>query len=128
MTGEGVSTGRYVLCRGMNSVEYYDYVHIELACPIVTAAAQVAVADALPVDGVDFLLGNDLAGARVFPSPVPVVEAQAGRVLASSYSVCAVTRSMASIAIEQWKSRRILGPTVMHTDYCKANLLRWMLP
>ena len=62
------------------------------------AAAQVAVADMLPVDGVDFLLGNDLAGARVFPSSVPVVEAPAGGVVAPSYPICAVTRSMASSA------------------------------
>ena len=58
VTGESVSTERHVLCRGMNSIEYYDYVHVELACPIVTAAAQVAVADTLPVDGMDFLLGQ----------------------------------------------------------------------
>ena len=67
----------------MSSVEYYDYVHVELACPRVTAAAQVAVADTLPVDGVEFLLGNDLAGARVFPSPVLVVKAPAGGVFIS---------------------------------------------
>ena len=41
VTGESVSTGSYVLCREMNSIEYYDYVHVELACHIVTAAAQV---------------------------------------------------------------------------------------
>ena len=84
LSGKHVSTGRHVLCRGMSSVEYYDYVHVELACLIVTTAAQLAVADTLPVDRVDFLLGNDLAGARVFPSPVPVVEAPADRVVASS--------------------------------------------
>ena len=98
VTEESVSTGRYVLCRGMNSIEYYDHVYVELACPIVTAAAQVALADTLPVDGVDFLLGNDLAGARVFPSPVSVVEAPAGGMVASSYPVCAATRSMANSA------------------------------
>ena len=56
------------------------------------------MADTLPVDGVDFLLDNDLASARVFPSPVPVVEAPAGGMVASSYPVCAVTRSIASSA------------------------------
>ena len=32
------------------------------------------MADTLPVDGVNFLLGNDLAGARVFPLPMPVMK------------------------------------------------------
>ena len=96
VTGESVNTGRYVLCRGMNSVEYYDYVHVELACSIVTAAAQVAVVDMLPVNGVDFLLGNNFADARVFPSSVPVVETPAGGVVASLYPVCAVTLFMAN--------------------------------
>lgn len=69
MTGKNVSTGIYVLCRGINSVDYYNYVQVELACPIMSAPAQVA----LPVEGVDFFWGNDLAEAKVFPSPVPAV-------------------------------------------------------
>lgn len=40
----------------MNSVAYHDNVHVKLGYPIVTTAAQVALAYTLPVDGVDFLL------------------------------------------------------------------------
>ena len=65
---------------------------------VVELTTAVAVADTMPVDGVDFLLDNDLAGARVFPSPVPVIKAPAGGVVASSYPVCAVMRFMASSA------------------------------
>ena len=57
----------------MNLKEYYDCVPAELACPIVTAAAHVAMVDVLPVDRVDFLLGNDLSGIRVFSSSMPSV-------------------------------------------------------
>ena len=52
-----VSTGRYVLCRGLNLTEYYDGVPVELTCPVVKAAAHVAIVDVLPVDRIDFLLG-----------------------------------------------------------------------
>lgn len=66
----------------------------------VTASAQVAVVDKLPVDGVDFLLSNDLAGTRVFSSSVPIVEAPAGRedvdaLVVSLHLVCASTCSLA---------------------------------
>lgn len=63
MTGKNVRTGKGVLCQGVHSFNYYSYMHIELVCPIVTPQAQVAVADVLTVDGVDFLLGNDFSRA-----------------------------------------------------------------
>ena len=69
VTGRDISTGRYVLCQGMNSMEHYDCVPVELGCPIVIAAAHIAIVDVLPVAGVNLLLGNYLAGARLFPSP-----------------------------------------------------------
>lgn len=74
--------------------------HVKLACPIVTTLAQVAVAVTLLVDGGDFLLGNDLPGAREFLSLLPAAEVPAGRenvdeVLVSPHSVCAAMRSMA---------------------------------
>ena len=43
---------------------------VKLSCPLITTTAQVAVAEDLPVASVDFLLGNDLAGGRVWvPTP-----------------------------------------------------------
>lgn len=56
VTGMTISTGRYVLCLGMNAVDVYGCVHVKLDCPNVTVAAQVAVAEVLPVKGVDFLI------------------------------------------------------------------------
>lgn len=57
----------------MNSVDSYDSFHVELDCSVVTTSAQVALADVLPVEGVDLLLGNDFAGERVFPLPADPV-------------------------------------------------------
>ena len=108
ITGGSVHTGEYVVCQGVHSDACHDLVPMTLECPLVSAAGKVAVLDKLPVDGVDFLLGADLAGDRVFPPPV-VVSERAGvdpetagfpevEQESALYPVCAVTRSMAQVA------------------------------
>ena len=62
VTGDTVATGEYVLCRGVNPNAYHDLVPLKVDCPLVTVSAAVAVADELPVEGVDFLLGKYVAG------------------------------------------------------------------
>ncbi|KAK7889547.1 hypothetical protein WMY93_025107 [Mugilogobius chulae] len=42
-------------------------VHIE--SKLVSGTFPVAVRDQFPVDGVDFIMGNDIAGGKVYPSP-----------------------------------------------------------
>ena len=86
---------------------------VELVCPFVTVAAHIAIMDVLPVNGVDFLLGNNLAGERVFPSPTPSIvdpketfETSSGvknrcALVEASLPVCAVKRSMAMKAVEK---------------------------
>lgn len=37
---------------------------------IVTWSVNLAVREHLPVEGVDFILGNDLVGGGVFPTPI----------------------------------------------------------
>ncbi len=71
VTGRRVATGKAVLCRGINTVESFATAQVKLVCPLVTTEACVAMADHLPVAGVDFLLGNDLAGGRVWVQPSP---------------------------------------------------------
>jgi len=101
-----VVTGEYVLCRGVNANAYHNLVPVKLECPLATVSAAVAVVDELPVDGVDFLLGNDLAGAQVFPPPVIVSERALTAPDTESpleedgelFPVCAVTRSMSQLA------------------------------
>ena len=68
------------------------------------ATADVGIVDSLPVPGIDLLLGNDIAGAKVFPHPIVsseplyipetvALEEQHPEV----FNVCAVTRSMAKV-------------------------------
>ena len=65
-----MTSSKAVLCRGLNAVEKFVTADVKLSCPLITTMAQVAVAKQLPVAGVDFLLGNDLAGGRVWvPTP-----------------------------------------------------------
>ena len=97
-----------MVCRGVHIEACHDLVPMKLVCPVVTAFGKVAVADTLPIGGVDFLLGADLAGKRVFPPPVVVSEtavapskseeSDKARLEAEIYPVCAVTRSMAQVA------------------------------
>ena len=65
-----MTSSKAVLCRGLNAVEKFVTADVKLSCPLITTTAQVAVVEQLPVAGVDFLLGNDLAGGRVWvPTP-----------------------------------------------------------
>uniref|UniRef100_A0A8C5DT92 Gypsy retrotransposon integrase-like protein 1 n=1 Tax=Gouania willdenowi TaxID=441366 RepID=A0A8C5DT92_GOUWI len=76
---------------------------VHLQSPLVSGPVKVAVCPRLPVSGVSFILGNDLAGGNVFPSPVvaddpiPVssMAAPADPSVPSLFPVCAVTRAQA---------------------------------
>ncbi len=79
VTGGTVTTTKAVLCRGLNTVEEYGTAEVTLSCPLLTTTACVVVADDLPVAGVDFLLGNDLAGGKVWvPNPPCSEESRVG--------------------------------------------------
>lgn len=86
-------------------------VHImELACGLVTGEVAVGVCPALPVEGIDMILGNNLAGNRVWadvPPPyvitqVPVLPPLQTEAVESAevlpevelFPVCAVTRAI----------------------------------
>lgn len=45
-------------------MEKFAIPEVKQSCPLVTNTAQVAVMDDLPVAGIDFLVGNDLASGR----------------------------------------------------------------
>ncbi|MPC35885.1 hypothetical protein E2C01_029322 [Portunus trituberculatus] len=76
---------------GLNTVEPYPKALVTLSCPLVTTAARVAVAEKLPIPGVDFLLGNVLAGGRVWVHSPPAA-------LSAPPVVQTVTRSQAKRA------------------------------
>ena len=64
-------TGRHAVIEDANgSCQPAPLYDIELKSQIVSGLVTVAVVDRLPVRGISLLLGNDLAGDRVLPSPV----------------------------------------------------------
>ena len=136
VTGRKVTSFKAVLCRGLNAVEKFVTTDVELLCPLIITTAQLAVVEQLPVAGVDFLLGNDLAGGRVWmPTPTG---GEASEVSGHSVPdpVAVVTRSQTErvtqavaprpIATEQgYRKRRtvvrkklpLLGPTAMRQGH-----------
>ncbi len=75
---------------------------VYLNSSIVSGHVKVGVRPQLPISGVHFILGNDLAGGRVFPDPevveVPCVESHAPvstSVPRGVFPACAITRAKA---------------------------------
>lgn len=88
---------------------------MEILCGFVTREVRVGVRPALPVEGVDIILGNDLAGDRVWAeAPPPYVVTQVPAPLTSKskdervesepekewFPACAVTRAMGRLKNE----------------------------
>lgn len=64
-------TGNDILIRGINMHCVNVPLHtVYLRSDIVSGPVSLAVCPQLPVEGVDLILGNDLAGGTVFPMPV----------------------------------------------------------
>lgn len=75
---------------------------VKLSCPLVTGRVRIGVRDQLPVTGVDIILGNDLAGQKVFPTVPEVTEVPFADVCVFSppdsppvFPACVVTRARA---------------------------------
>ncbi|KAL0152767.1 hypothetical protein M9458_052490 [Cirrhinus mrigala] len=93
-------TGTDVLVRGIELGCVKLPIHsVYLDSDLVTGTVNVGVCEKLPVDEVDVILGNDLAGGKVFPSPIvstiPVCDSQIPLQFPGVFPVCAVTRSQA---------------------------------
>ena len=77
-----------------------------LRSPLVTGFVQVGTRDCLPVGGVSLILGNDLAGEKVFPTPVvvenPVIDLdQSVMGTSTPFAACAVTRAQAKKGFDE---------------------------
>ena len=79
--------------------------HVFLTSDLVSRPVTVGVRSSLPIDGVHFLMGNDLAGGKVIPSSVvtdkPKIEEVIDPILEEIphlYPSCAVSRAMAQRA------------------------------
>ena len=76
--------------------------HVFLASDLVSMPVTVGIRSSLPIDGVHFLLGNDLAGGKVISSPVvtdkPKIEEVIDPILEEIpdfiLHLCAVTRAL----------------------------------
>ena len=123
VTGREVTSSKAVLCRGINTVDEFVTAEVKLSCPLVTTSAQVAVADDLPVVGVDFLLGNDLAGGKVWAPTPTVVEVpdESGKVGPEAISVVtrAQARRVAEAAVPPVADRDRAGPPVLEDSIAK---------
>lgn len=97
------------LVEGISLTEMSVPLHeVELKCDLVSGPVTVGVVPRLPMEGVDFLLGNDLAGDKVVVSPVvldrPVEVPETERLedeFPGIFPDCAVTRSQARIAEQE---------------------------
>lgn len=64
--------GEGILIRGVGMTIIPISAHrLSLTCGLVSGEVKVGVCPALPVEGVDLILGNDLAGTKVWADSVP---------------------------------------------------------
>lgn len=91
-------TGTDILVRGIELGCIKVPVHsVFLKSELVTGLVNVGVCVKLPVEGVNFILGNDLAGGNVFPFPLvsecPTRDSAELAVSPPLFPACAITRS-----------------------------------
>ena len=97
--------GDYILMRGMGLTVLPVSLHkLELDCGLVQGEVAMDVRPAPPIQGIHVILGNDLAGSRVWadvppapivtPSPSVTVPDESVLGFPSVFTACAVTRAM----------------------------------
>lgn len=97
---EQSSCGSNILVWGIKMSVTSTSVHmVFLQSPLVSGYVKVAVHTRLPIAGVSFILGNNLAGGRVFPSPeilgIHISAADPASLPLGLFSSCAITRAQA---------------------------------
>ncbi len=115
-------TGASVLVRGIEMGCAHVPLHkVNLQSDLVSGLVDLAVCAQLPVKGVQVILGNDLAGGKVFPCPVvsctPVVEKQPSlaRQFPTVFSACVVTRA------QKQKSQEVIDLSDLFVNVDAAN-------
>ncbi|XP_073721213.1 uncharacterized protein [Misgurnus anguillicaudatus] len=101
---ERSALGSEVLVKGFGA----DYLsmplhNIHLQSDLITGDVVVALCSQIPIDGVSFILGNDLAGGKVLPAPEVTVTPyksdgpdQLELVYPETFPVCVTTRAMSA--------------------------------
>ena len=97
------TSGRSVLIKGVDSSSYtaVPLHNVFLSSDIVSGPVTLGIKSSLPFEGVQLLLGNDLAGDKVQSNPIVTEKPYFGQVPDSAeqefpelYPACAVTRAM----------------------------------
>ena len=95
-------TGEKVIIKGLCGVDSVPLAKVQLESPLVDSEVTVGLVKTLPVENVQMLMGNDVAGGKVFPLPKmsdrplqPEVEIEVEREFPEIFHECVVTRSMA---------------------------------
>ncbi|XP_067248764.1 uncharacterized protein [Chanodichthys erythropterus] len=121
------STGTHVLVRGFEMGFVKVPLHrIHLSSAIVSGDVVVGVRAALPVPGITFILGNDLAEGNVWgegnvaASPIVVsvprkTDVEIHKEFSDLFPACAVTRSMANRPSENQDDEVLLNDTFFST-------------
>lgn len=95
-----ISGEEFVLIKGVTGVLTVPFVKCEVECDLFKGTTQLGIVDSLPEEGVDLILGNDLAKGEAFTTPVlstvPVSDVH-GVMDNDVFPLCAVTRSMSRL-------------------------------
>ena len=106
-------SGKNVLIKGVHSSEYSPIPlhNIKLHSDLVSRDVVIGIIDSLPFDGIQLILGNDLAGEKVTVNPVlsntPCTECipvTAEQEIPDLYPSCAVPRAMSKQQISNAKT------------------------
>ncbi|XP_076049290.1 uncharacterized protein LOC143029963 [Oratosquilla oratoria] len=115
--------GGSVTVSSLGGLAKVPLVSIDLQSPLYEGQAMVGMVEELPVVGVDVILGNDLVGGKMCPTPivseVPVVSEeteQLERQHPGLFPVCAVTRAMA--AQREWSKDQVRPVRVSSGENC----------
>lgn len=122
-------TGCCVIVQGMGLVPFSSPLHkVTLACGFVEGDVDVGVRSQLPVEGVHMILGNDLAGCKVwadgnpniFKNPTSVspvgLSLQCSSVPSDVFPVCAVTRAASRVKEGEVKPENFELPFKLQTE------------
>jgi hypothetical protein len=108
-------SGQNVLLQGIDMETIMVPLHkVNLKSGLITGEVTVAVRPELPIKGVHMLLGNDLAGKKVFPDPIviekPVMKLSDGGENEENFPQCAITRAMSKKLNEEITKENLKKP------------------
>jgi len=119
------------------SLNSYCTIRVNLQSELVQGDVEIAVRPSLPIEGVHLLLGNNLAGGRVWRDILPPVIVKNVPSIAddcdvhgqnvSVFTACAVTRAMSRAVDDVSQTREFksvlvpnLPPSLSHSDFVAA--------